>query len=208
MFTGIIEARGHIAAVEELGGDRRMTIMAAAADAAYLADVQLGGSVAVNGICLTAVALPAGGFVADLSRETLDLTTSGRWTVGTAVNLEKALSPSTPLGGHFVTGHVDGLATLVSRHEDARSWRLRFAVPAPLARYIARKGSVTLNGVSLTVNDVEGVEFSVNIVPHTLEHTTLGELRPGDALNIEVDLLARYMERLLSAREIPTGASA
>lgn len=199
MFTGIIEALGSLRAVETVGGDRRMSI--AARD--YLQGCRLGDSIAVNGVCLTAVAFEDGAFVADVSGETLAATTAGRWRAGDPVNLERALTPDKPLGGHLVSGHVDGLATLLSREEDARSWRLRFEVPAPLARYIARKGSVTLDGISLTVNEVEGRVFGVNIIPQTWTHTTLGQRAVGDAVNLEVDLIARYLERLLAAREAP-----
>ena len=200
MFTGIIEAVGRIAAVEPRGGDVRMTIESGDA---YLADVALGDSVAVSGICLTVREKTAGGFTADLSVETLQATSSGTWTVGRRVNLEKALTPHKPLGGHLVSGHVDGVGRLVGRHEDARSWRMQFEVPADLAKYIARKGSITIDGISLTVNDVEPRRFGVNIIPHTLSQTTLGDLQSGDAVNLEVDLIARYLERLLQARETP-----
>lgn len=200
MFTGIIESLGHIVSVEPRGGDVRMVI---AADGAYLADTALGDSVAVSGICLTVREKLDAGFAADLSVETLQATSSGRWTAGRRVNLEKALTPHKPLGGHLVSGHVDGLGRLVEKHEDARSWRMRFEVPAELAKYIARKGSITIDGISLTVNDVEARHFGVNIIPHTLSQTTLGDLQPGDAVNLEVDLIARYLERLLAAREAP-----
>lgn len=200
MFTGIIESLGHIVSVEPRGGDVRMVI---AADGVYLADTALGDSVAVSGICLTVREKLDTGFAADLSVETLQATSSGRWTAGRRVNLEKALTPHKPLGGHLVSGHVDGLGRLVEKHEDARSWRMRFEVPAELAKYIARKGSITIDGISLTVNDVEARHFGVNIIPHTLSQTTLGDLQPGDAVNLEVDLIARYLERLLAAREAP-----
>lgn len=197
MFTGIIEALGRITQVTGAGGDRRMRFEAPG----YLAGAQLGDSIAVNGICLTAIDCGADHFDADLSAETLNLTTSGQWAIGRPVNLERALTPAKPLGGHLVTGHVDGVGTLVSRHEDARSWRFRFEAPAALARYIARKGSICIDGVSLTVNDVDGACFGVNIIPHTLSHTTLGALTAGDRVNLEVDLVARYLERLLAQRE-------
>lgn len=197
MFTGIIEAVGRISQVSDVGGDRRMRFEAPG----YLTDIRLGDSVAVNGICLTATDCGPDHFDADLSAETLNLTTSGQWTIGRAVNLERALTPAKPLGGHLVTGHVDGVGTLVSRHEDARSWRFRFEAPAALARYIARKGSICIDGVSLTVNDVDGACFGVNIIPHTLSHTTLGALVAGDRVNLEVDLVARYLERLLEGRQ-------
>jgi len=197
MFTGIIESQGRIVAVEPRGGDCRMRI--AAPD--YLAGVRIGDSIATNGVCLTAIEIADGSYVADLSAETLALTTAGQWQVGRPVNLERALTPDKPLGGHLVTGHVDGVGHLVEKSEDARSWRLEFEAPQGLARYIARKGSVCVDGVSLTVNAVSGARFGVNIVPHTAAHTTLGALQPGDAVNLEVDLIARYLERLLSSRE-------
>ena len=198
MFTGIVESLGHIAAAEPVGGDVRMTI---ATDDGYLDGVALGDSVAVNGVCLTVARQTRGGFVADLSRETLDATTAAAWKAGDRVNLERALTPHKALGGHLVSGHVDGVGRLLERHEEARSWRMRFEAPANLARYIARKGSITIDGVSLTVNDVEDRRFGVNIIPQTLKLTTLGTLRPGSAVNLEVDLIARYLERLLEARQ-------
>lgn len=196
MFTGIIEALGSIASIEEHGGDRRMVFAAPG----YLQGTQLGDSCAVNGVCLTAISLGDDRFTADLSAETLKLTTAQQWRVGDRVNLERALTPAKPLGGHLVSGHVDGVGTLIERHEDARSTRMRFEVPDELARYVARKGSICIDGISLTVNDVEGRQFGVNIIPHTLTHTTLGGLRPGQAVNLEVDQIARYLERLLLAR--------
>ncbi|MDB5985968.1 MAG: riboflavin synthase [Nevskia sp.] len=199
MFTGIVEALGHIASVETVGGDRRLRIETAGS---YLDGVQVGDSIAVSGVCLTAVELLSHAFVADLSVETLDATIARSWVVGTKVNLEKALTPAKPLGGHLMAGHVDGVGHLREKHEDARSWRLSFEAPAGLARYIARKGSVAIDGVSLTVNEVQGTRFGVNIIPQTWTHTTLGALQPGSAVNLEVDLIARYLERLIEAREI------
>jgi len=198
MFTGIIESQGQIAAIETVGGDARMTFTARSG---YLEGANLGDSIAINGVCLTAVAFVAGGFVADLSAETLQGTTAGQWQAGQPVNLEKALTPQKPLGGHMVSGHVDGVGHLIEKHEDARGWRLRFEVPKALARYIARKGSITIDGISLTVNEVDKTRFGVMIVPHTWTHTTLGTLNVGSAVNLEVDLIARYLERLLAARE-------
>lgn len=198
MFTGIIEAQGLLQRVERVGGDRRFTVVTAGD---YLDGLRLGDSVAVSGICLTAVALPARGFVADVSAETLAATTAAGWQQGIAVNLERAATPDQPLGGHLVSGHVDGLARLIETHEDARSRRLLFEAPKALARYIVRKGSVTLDGISLTVNEVDRCRFGVNIIPHTWQQTTLGRLQPDDAVNLEVDLVARYLERLLEARE-------
>ncbi|WP_292999087.1 riboflavin synthase [Nevskia sp.] len=197
MFTGIVEALGRVEQIEQVGGDVRLTI---ATDGHYLDGVNLGDSIASNGVCLTAVALPPQGFVADVSVETLDATTARHWQVGTRLNLERALTPHKPLGGHMMSGHVDGVGHLVEKHVDARSWRLTFEAPPAIARYIARKGSVAIDGVSLTVNAVDKCRFEVNIVPHTWENTTLGGLEPGGAVNLEVDLIARYLERLLEAR--------
>lgn len=197
MFTGIVEALGRIEKLEAVGGDVRLTI---ATDSAYLDGVNLGDSIASNGVCLTAVALPDKAFVADVSVETLDATTARSWVAGTPLNLERALTAHKPLGGHMMSGHVDGVGHLVEKHVDARSWRLTFEAPQLIARYIARKGSIAIDGVSLTVNAVAGSRFEVNIVPHTWENTTLGALEPGSKVNLEVDLIARYLERLLEAR--------
>jgi riboflavin synthase len=162
-----------------------------------LADGQLGESIAVGGVCLTAVAFTDEGFVADVSGETLACTTIGGWAAGERVNLERALALGERLGGHIVSGHVDGVGEVVARRADARSQRFTLRAPAALARYIAAKGSITLDGVSLTVNAVEGPQFEVNIVPHTLAHTSLDAWQPGRQVNIEVDVLARYLERLM-----------
>lgn len=197
MFTGIIEAKGRVSEIETRGGDRRFVIET---PAGFLAASSIGDSIACSGVCLTAIEFDGDRFAVDASVETLELTTAGRWAVGTELNLERALTPSKPLGGHFVSGHVDGIGHLRSAQEDARSWRLEFELPAALAKYVARKGSVTIDGVSLTVNDVEGARFGVNIIPHTHEQTTLGLLASGDAVNIEVDLIARYLERLMAGR--------
>lgn len=196
MFTGIIEALGSIVSLDTVGGDRRMGFRAPG----LLAGTQIGDSIAVNGVCLTVIEFGDDSFAADLSAETLNLTTAGDWRVGDGVNLERALTPTKPLGGHMVVGHVDGVGTLLERFEDARSTRMRFELPDDLARYVARKGSICINGVSLTVNDVEANRFGVNIIPHTLTQTTLAGLQPGQAVNLEVDLIARYLERLLEAR--------
>jgi len=195
MFTGIVRGVGRIRSVETHGGDVTMWIETGAVT---LGDVEIGGSIAVNGCCLTAVQLQGNAFKADLSRETLSLTTAGGWDTGTPVNLEKALTAGQALGGHYVTGHVDGVGEVVGRHEDARSVRVEFEVPPDLARYIARKGSVCVDGVSLTVNGVAGRRFDVNLVPHTLEQTILGGYRPGTRVNLEVDIIARYLERLVA----------
>lgn len=196
MFTGIIEAVGRVAALELRGGDARLVVRCPGLD---LSAARAGDSLAVNGVCLTAVVLTAGEFTADVSRETLTRTTLGGLVPGSAVNLERALTLATRVGGHLVAGHVDGLGRIVSRTGDGRSVRMTVELPAGLARYVASKGSVCVDGVSLTVNEVEAVRFGFNVVPHTLEATTLGARRPGDRVNVEVDLLARYVERLLSA---------
>ncbi|MEZ5530331.1 MAG: riboflavin synthase [Porticoccaceae bacterium] len=194
MFTGIVEAVGEVAVREQRGGDVRLRIKT---NDLELADLQLGDSVSTNGVCLTVVELPGDGYVADVSSETLSLTTIGDWSVGSPVNLERALTPQTRMGGHLVSGHVDGIGEVVSRHPDARSERFRLRAPRELAKYIAHKGSITVDGTSLTVNKVEGAEFELNIVPHTLEKTVIGTYKPGTRVNLEVDLIARYLERLL-----------
>jgi riboflavin synthase len=165
-----------------------------------LSRIAVGDSICVQGCCVTAISLAGDVFEADLSRETLGLTTLGGLAVGAAVNLEPALRAGDPLGGHLVSGHVDGLGTVVSQSADARSTRVVIEAPAELARFIARKGSITVNGVSLTVNDVEGPRFGVNLIPHTLEVTTLGGLLPGAAVNLEIDQVARYVERLVTCQ--------
>ncbi len=194
MFTGIIQAVGEIVALEPKGGDTRLRINTGNLE---LADVKLGDSIAVNGVCLTVVDLPGDGFWADASAETLALTTLGKLTVGRRLNIEKALTLSTPLGGHLVSGHVDGIGSVVSRHDDGRSVRFRLKAPDALAKYIAKKGSVCVDGISLTVNVVDGPEFELNIVPHTLTETTMGGFQAGQEVNLEVDLIARYLERLM-----------
>lgn len=203
MFTGIIQAVGRVAAIEARGADVWLRIRS---DTLPLTDARAGDSIAVNGVCLTAIELEAQSFSADVSAETLSCTTLGRLKAGVAVNLEMALLPTTRLGGHLVSGHVDGVGRLLESRPDGRSQRLRFELPAALARYVAAKGSIGVDGISLTVNAVEANRFDVNIVPHTLANTTLEALRPGDEVNIEVDLLARYLERLLSGNgEQPAG---
>lgn len=195
MFTGIIQAVGAVRAISPKDGDVQLTIDAGALD---LKDVSVGDSICVSGCCLTATRIDGSSFATDVSRETLSVTTLGRWREGTRVNLEKALAAGQPLGGHYVTGHVDGLARVVASEHDGRSQRFTFEAPVQLARYIARKGSVTIDGVSLTVNDVDANRFSVNLIPHTLAVTTLGEYQSGSVVNVEVDIIARYVERLLS----------
>ena len=196
MFTGIIQDVGQLAASEARGGDVRMVFALERLDPATL---RIGDSVCVQGCCLTVVQFQGRGFVADLSRETLSLTTLGQLVPGSRVNLEPALRAGDPLGGHLVSGHVDAVGQVMALREDARSTRVEVAVPAELARYVARKGSVAIDGVSLTINEVRDTLFSVNLIPHTQQVTTLGTLAPGARVNIEVDQIARYAERLLSA---------
>ena len=194
MFTGIIQSIGKIRHIQPKGGDFRLTLSTGKLP---LADVKLGDSIAVSGVCLTAVELGDGQFSADVSRETLSRTTLGNMKAGFRVNLELALTPTTRLGGHIVSGHVDGVGEVVQRSADARSVRFVIEAPANLAKYIAEKGSICVDGVSLTVNGVDGKRFDLNIVPHTLAETTMEEFQPGRKVNLEVDLLARYLERLL-----------
>jgi len=194
MFTGIIQAIGEVRGLQPSGGDVRLRIATGKLD---LGDVALGDSIAVNGVCLTAVELPGDGFVADVSRETLSLTSLGQLKPGSSVNLEKALTLATRLGGHLVSGHVDGLGRVIERHDDARSVRFTIEAPDALARYIAHKGSITVDGTSLTVNAVSGSRFELNIVPHTLQETVMDGYAAGSRVNLEVDLVARYLERLL-----------
>lgn len=194
MFTGIIEAIGSIRAMTPKGGDVRVHVATGKLD---LADVKLGDSIAVNGICLTAVELPGDGFWADVSRETLTRTAFVDLRVGSRVNLEKALTPTSRLGGHLVSGHVDGVGEIVARADNARAIQFRVRAPAELAKYIAFKGSITVDGTSLTVNAVDGAEFELTIVPHTLQETIMADYQAGRRVNLEVDLLARYLERLL-----------
>ena len=194
MFTGIIQSIGKISQIQPKGGDFRLTLSTGKLP---LADVKLGDSIAVSGVCLTAIELGDGQFSADVSRETLSRTTLGNMKPGSSVNLELALTPTTRLGGHIVSGHVDGVGEVVQRSADARSVRFVIEAPANLAKYIAEKGSICVDGVSLTVNGVDGKRFDLNIVPHTLAETTMEEFQPGRKVNLEVDLLARYLERLL-----------
>lgn len=194
MFTGIIQAVGEIAAMEPRGGDLRLRIRTGKLP---LDDVAIGDSIAANGVCLTVTELPGDGYWADVSVETLDATTLGALTTGAKVNLEKALTPASRLGGHIVSGHVDGVGEVVSLAEDARSWRFVFRAPDALARYIAHKGSICVDGTSLTVNAVNGAEFDLNIIPQTMAETIFGAYRPGTKVNLEVDLIARYLERLV-----------
>lgn len=205
MFTGLIEGVGRLAARDARGGDARLRI-----EVGTLPWIErdgdgaaLGESIAVNGVCLTVVAFDQASFEADASNETLALTTLGALPIARPLNLERAVRPTDRLGGHLVSGHVDGVGRVVSVAEDARAQRWRFAAPPALLRYIAHKGSICVDGVSLTVNAVDGEGFEVALVPHTLAHTAFGATAVGDAVNLEVDLVARYVERLLA-----TGATA
>lgn len=198
MFTGIITEVGSVREIEARGGDLRLRIESRMLPVERL---RLGDSVSVAGVCLTVIAQENGSFAADISRETLAHTTLGTLAEGAAVNLEPALRAGDALGGHLVSGHVDGLAEVAGLEADGRSMRARFRAPEALARYLAPKGSVAIDGVSLTVNEVTGVQFGINLVPHTREVTTLGSLRLGQRVNLEVDQLARYLERLLATRD-------
>lgn len=194
MFTGIIEAIGKVKRVEPVGGDMRLTIDVGSLD---MADVSLGDSIAVNGVCLTAVEFDKSSFVADVSNESISLTSLKSLKAGSPVNLEKALLPTTRLGGHLVSGHVDGLGQVVNISDDGRSIRYTIKVPTELKRYIAVKGSICIDGTSLTVNAVNDDCFDINIVPHTQERTIIQNYKAGTEVNLEVDLVARYLESLL-----------
>lgn len=196
MFTGIVTAVGSIAAIEERAGTRRVTV---AVDSSF-ADVAIGASVSFAGICLTAVEVSGGRLVVEVGPETLRLTTAGAWQKGTRLNVERSLKVGDELGGHWVAGHIDGLAEIVGRQDFPETIAFRFAVPEPLAKFIATKGSIALDGTSLTVNGVEGRVFDCHLIPHTLKVTTWADRRVGDSINLEVDLIARYAERLLAGR--------
>ncbi|HKU88650.1 MAG TPA: riboflavin synthase [Steroidobacteraceae bacterium] len=200
MFTGLVQEVGEIRGLEPRNGsggaDVRLVVGFRGIERTRL---ELGASICVDGVCLTVAELGPDSFSADVSGETLRVTTLGQKRVGSRVNLEPSLRAGDALGGHWVSGHVDGVAEVVATERDARSLQVRIEAPGPLARYIARKGSVTLDGVSLTVNEIEGTRFSINLIPHTLEVTTLGALAKGSRLNLEIDLLARYVERLSTA---------
>ncbi len=199
MFTGIIESVGTIENVEPIDGDAKLRINTGQMD---MSDVALGDSISCNGVCLTAIKLSSNSYAADVSGETLKLTTLGNLAVGNSVNLEKALTPSTRLGGHLVSGHVDGVGEIMAMTNDSRSVKIDIKVPLDLAHYIAKKGSICIDGVSLTVNEIDQNIFSINLVPHTLQETTASEYKIGTKVNLEVDLLARYLERLLTGKKI------
>ena len=194
MFTGIISAMGHISNLQHCDGDVRLTIDS---DSLGFVDVALGDSIACNGACLTVVELGDGSFSADVSRETLRLTTIGTWQSGARINLEKAMQATDRFGGHIVSGHIDGMGEVVERRSDARSEWFKIRAPRELAKYIAHKGSITVDGTSLTINRVDGTDFELNIIPQTMSHTVIGDYQAGTPVNLEVDLVARYLERLL-----------
>lgn len=198
MFTGIIQAVGRVSSLAHKTGDLLIGLDANGLD---LSGCELGDSIAVNGVCLTVIKLTHNGFLADVSNETLSHTNIADFKIGCAVNLEKALTLSTPLGGHLVSGHVDGLGKVTSIKKDARSVRVEVGYPPKLARYIAEKGSITIDGVSLTVNTVTDHGFGLNIVPHTAERTIISQYRVGQSVHLEIDMLARYVERMLSVQQ-------
>jgi riboflavin synthase len=198
MFTGIIEATGKVAAIESVSGDIRVTINAGMLD---MSDVKLGDSIATNGVCLTVTALSGSGYIADVSKETLSLTNFEHYQVGQIVNLEKALMPQSRLGGHLVSGHIDGIATVKKITPNARATEYWLSAPQSLMKYIPYKGSVCVDGISLTVNAVEQDSFKLTIVPHTAGETTINYFKVGSKVNLEVDQLARYLERLISPQQ-------
>jgi riboflavin synthase len=205
MFTGIVKAKGRIRAIKERGGDLCVTVESEGID---WSGFDVGESISVNGVCLTATALHAGGFDADISAETMNVTALAALTTGSAVNLEPSISLGERLGGHLVSGHVDCVGTVTARENDARSVRLKIELPEGFGRYVAKKGAVCVDGVSLTINEVSARAFEVNIIPHTAMETIIGDYTVGTAVNIEVDLLARYIERLLiPADESEAGTS-
>lgn len=194
MFTGIIESVGHIDAMQAKGKDMRVSINTGKLD---MSDVQLGDSIATNGVCLTVVEFSDGHYVADVSMETIKRTGFADYKSGMSVNLEKALMASSRLGGHIVSGHVDGVGEIASVHDFGQTWELWVTAPDNLAKYIAEKGSITVDGVSLTVNDVDGAKFKLTLVPHTLKETIIQHYQAGTRVNLEVDVIARYLERLM-----------
>ena len=198
MFTGIIEGVGSLTGTQNIGGDVRLRIATGNLD---FSEPKMGESIAVNGVCLTVIAFGSGWFDADASTETLSLTTLGALQPNARVNLERAMRPSDRLGGHMVSGHVDGVGAVLSVHQDARAQRWRFRAPQPLLRYIAKKGSICVDGVSLTVNDVDSEGFDVALIPHTVENTAFSQTGVGSSVNLEIDTVARYVERLLGERQ-------
>ncbi|WED21288.1 riboflavin synthase [Vibrio sp. JC009] len=198
MFTGIIEAVGTLTAITPRGEDISITVESGKLD---MSDVKLGDSIATNGVCLTVVAFTESSYTADLSLETLKKTGFAQYSVGDKVNLEKAMLPTTRFGGHIVSGHVDGVGTIVERNQVGRAVEFWVEMPEDISRYVAQKGSITVDGISLTVNDLRKNAFKLTIVPHTSEETTIDKFNVGRKVNLEVDVLARYMERLLTASQ-------
>ena len=198
MFTGIIEEVGEIIALEQCKGDIKLRVKT---NQLNVSKIQLGDSIATNGVCLTVARLCQDGYESDVSSETLSVTSIENWSIGTKVNLERSLTIDMRLGGHLVLGHVDGIGEVVDRFSDARSERFRLRAPAKLAKYIAQKGSITIDGISLTVNKIEKLEFELNIVPYTLEHTAMNTYKKGTRVNLEVDVIARYVERLMQSQK-------
>lgn len=202
MFTGIIESLGKVESLQSVGGDIRLRIQTSL----DMSDVHLGDSIATNGICLTVVEWGSNWYVADVSRESLNRTTLAQWKVGQAVNVEKAMLPTTRFGGHIVSGHVDAVGEITVVREDARSLYFEVTAPVEIAKYLAEKGSVTVDGISLTINHLRGNILSLNLIPHTAERTNIGSWKTGAKVNLEVDILARYIERLLlgeKAAQVP-----
>ncbi len=200
MFTGLVETVGRLKKRYPQGGDFRLLVQA---DSRFMSDVKLGDSIAVNGVCLTVTSIEGPDFTADVSLETVAHSLIQLWKPGRKINLEKALTLATRLGGHLVTGHVDGVGTVKSKTVDARSWQFTIQAPDSLHRYLAKKGSITVDGVSLTINDEQNGLISLNIVPHTVQNTTLEDLNAGDSVHMEVDIVARYLEQLLRYAESP-----
>ena len=204
MFTGLIQSIGEITELKRDSNDLRIRIDSRGLD---MGIVKLGDSIAVNGVCLTVVGFDNGSFRADVSAETLANTTLGNWASGQKVNMEKALTFSQPLGGHLVSGHVDGTGKILARNQDGRSVQFSIEAPKELEKYIARKGSICIDGTSLTVNAVKAGQFEINIVPHTLDQTIIHQYQPGVLVNLEVDLIARYLEQMLISGETSQGVS-
>lgn len=200
MFTGIIESVGQVESLQQLGGDVRLRI----GTGLDMSDVHLGDSIATNGICLTVIEWGQGWYSADVSRESLNRTTLGQWQVGRPVNVEKAMLPTTRFGGHIVSGHVDGVGEISCVRHDARSLYFEVTAPVELAKYLAEKGSITVDGISLTINHLHGNVLSLNLIPHTAERTNIGSWKMGTKVNLEVDILARYIERLLLGEKAAT----
>lgn len=202
MFTGIIESLGKVESLQSVGGDIRLRIQTSL----DMSDVHLGDSIATNGICLTVIEWGSNWYAADVSRESLNRTTLAQWKVGQAVNVEKAMLPTTRFGGHIVSGHVDAVGEITVVREDARSLYFEVTTPVEIAKYLAEKGSVTVDGISLTINHLRGNILSLNLIPHTAERTNIGSWKTGAKVNLEVDILARYIERLLlgeKAAQVP-----